>query len=50
MATTSKESNMLPKKLAPMLFGPLLSGMMSLLVSGLATWRAIGLDPGFIAS
>lgn len=40
---------MLPKKFAPVLFGLLLSGMMSLLVSGVATWRAIGLDPGFVS-
>ena len=32
---------MLPHKFAPMLFGLLLSGMMSLLVSGVATWRAV---------
>jgi multimeric flavodoxin WrbA len=41
---------MLPKKFAPMLFGLLLSGMMSLLVSGLAIWRATGLVHGFVAS
>jgi hypothetical protein len=40
---------MLPQKIAPMLFGLLLSGMMSLLVSGVATWRATGLAPGFVA-
>ncbi|HZF78227.1 MAG TPA: DUF2798 domain-containing protein [Rubrivivax sp.] len=40
---------MLPKKLAPILFGLLLSGMMSLLVSGLATWRATGLTADFVA-
>jgi Protein of unknown function (DUF2798) len=38
---------MLPKKLAPLLFGLLLSGIMSLLVSGISTWRAVGLGPGF---
>lgn len=38
---------MIPKKFAPMLFGFLLSGMMSLLVSGISTWRSIGLAPGF---
>jgi len=41
---------MLPKKLAPMLFGLLLSGMMPLLVSGISTWRATGLVHGFAAS
>jgi Protein of unknown function (DUF2798) len=45
-----KEPLLLPKKLAPMLFGLLLSGMMSLLVSGLSTWRAMGLAPDFVAS
>lgn len=39
---------MLPKKFAPMLFGLFLSGMMSLLVSGISTWRASGLGPGFV--
>ncbi len=38
---------MIPKKFAPMLFGLLLSGMMSLLVSGISTWRAMGLEAGF---
>jgi len=40
----------IPKKFAPMLFGLLLSGMMSLLVSGISTWRAMGLAPGFAAT
>jgi hypothetical protein len=31
---------MLPKKLAPALFGLILSGLMSLLVSGISTYRA----------
>lgn len=34
---------MLPKKLAPALFGLILSGLMSLLVSGISTYRAVGL-------
>lgn len=38
---------MFPRTLAPALFGFLLSGMMSLLVSGIATYRAAGLTPGF---
>lgn len=38
---------MFPKRFAPLLFGLLLSGMMSLLVSGISTWRATGLVPGF---
>lgn len=33
---------MFPKKFAPMLFGLMLSGGMSLLVSGIATFRAVG--------
>ena len=33
---------MIPKKFAPMLFGAILSGLMSLLVSGIATIRAAG--------
>jgi hypothetical protein len=32
----------LPTKLAPLLFGGLLSGLMSLIVSGVSTLRAIG--------
>lgn len=40
---------MFPKKSAPVLFGLLLSGMMSLLVSGIATWRAAGVTPEFLA-
>lgn len=41
---------MIPRKFAPLLFGLLLSGMMSLLVSGISTWRAVGSGPGFIGS
>lgn len=33
---------MLPKKSAPALFGLILSGLMSLLVSGISTYRAVG--------
>lgn len=40
---------MIPARFAPILFGFLLSGMMSLLVSGLSTFRAIGLGQGFAA-
>lgn len=39
---------MLPKRLAPALFGFILSGLMSLLVSGIATYRAVGVGPGFV--
>jgi len=41
---------MLPRRLAPALFALLLSGVMSLLVSGVATWRALGLPPDFVSS
>jgi hypothetical protein len=33
---------MLPKKFAPALFGLILSGLMSLLISGISTYRAAG--------
>jgi hypothetical protein len=33
---------MFPKKFAPALFGLILSGLMSLLVSGISTYRAVG--------
>lgn len=39
---------MIAKRFAPLLFGLILSGLMSLLVSGLSTWRALGLAPGFL--
>lgn len=39
---------MIPKKYAPILFGLLLSGLMSFLVSGISTLRAIGLVHGFM--
>lgn len=38
---------MIPHRFAPILFGFILSGLMSLLVSGIATWRATGLPPDF---
>jgi DNA-binding transcriptional LysR family regulator len=41
---------MIPKKFAPILFGLMLSGLMSLLVSGISTVRAIGMPPGFVAT
>ena len=40
---------MFPKRFAPALFGLILSGLMSLLVSGIATYRAAGLTPDFLA-
>lgn len=38
---------MIPPRLAPVVFGLLLSGFMSLIVSGVATLRALGVVPGF---
>ena len=40
---------MIPPRFAPILFGLILSGLMSLLVSGIATWRAVGLPADFMA-
>lgn len=37
---------MIPPRLAPVVFGLLLSGFMSLIVSGVATLRAVGVVPG----
>ncbi|ORE95535.1 DUF2798 domain-containing protein [Acuticoccus yangtzensis] len=36
-------------KYAPYLFGLLLSGLMSLIVSGVAMLRAVGLEPNFVS-
>jgi hypothetical protein len=41
--------NRLPVRFEPPLFALLLSGLMSLLVSGVATWNAVGLIDGFSA-
>jgi hypothetical protein len=41
---------MLPARLAPILTGLLLSGVMSFIVSGTATLRSLGLHEGFMAS
>jgi hypothetical protein len=38
---------MLPKQYAPLLFALILSGLMSLLVSGISTLRAMGPIPQF---
>lgn len=40
---------MISSKFAPMLFGFILSGLMSLLVSGISTFRAVGAVPHFMA-
>jgi hypothetical protein len=37
----------LPPKLAPLLFGFILSGLMSLLVAGISTYRNLGWSPAF---
>lgn len=39
---------MLPRRFAPALFGLILSGLMSLLVSGISTYRAVGLIGGYV--
>lgn len=39
---------MIPEKYAPVLFGAILSGLMSLLVSGIATLRAVGPSADFL--
>jgi p-aminobenzoyl-glutamate transporter AbgT len=38
---------MIPKRFEPMVFGFVLSGLMSLLVSGISILRASGLTPNF---
>jgi hypothetical protein len=38
---------MLPKKLAPALFGLILSGLMSALVSGISTYKAVGFGESY---
>ncbi len=40
---------MLAKKFAPALFGLILSGLMSLLVSGISTYRAVGFGESYPA-
>jgi len=40
---------MISARYATILFGLILSGLMSLLVSGISTFRAVGLDGGFVA-
>lgn len=38
---------MFPKQYAPALFGLILSGLMSLLVSGISTYRAVGFGESY---
>ena len=40
---------MFPKKFAPALFGLILSGLMSLLVSGISTYRVAGFNESLIS-
>ena len=40
----------LPKRYEPIAFGFLLSGFMSLMVSGLSAWSALGLGPGLFGA
>jgi hypothetical protein len=41
---------MIPARFAPILFGFILSGLMSCMVSGLSTFRALGLGTGFASA
>jgi hypothetical protein len=41
---------MIPARFAPVLFGFVLSGLMSCIVSAIATLRAIGLPPEFFGT
>jgi len=41
---------MFPAKFAPVLFGLILSGLMSCMVSGISTLRALGMADGVVAS
>lgn len=38
---------MLPRQMAPALFGLILSGLMSLLVSGISTYRVVGFGESY---
>jgi len=40
---------MIPSRFAPLLFGFILSGLMSFVVSGISTLRAAGLTPAFMS-
>jgi hypothetical protein len=41
---------MIPRRFAPLLFGLILSGLMSLLVSGISMVRATGVGHGFVGA
>jgi hypothetical protein len=49
-AETKGPRRMIPARYAPLLFGLILSGLMSCMVSGIATFRALGLENGFFGS
>jgi hypothetical protein len=42
-----RKQTMFPQRFAPVLFGFILSGMMTFFVTCIATWRVIGFDVGF---
>lgn len=41
---------MIPARFAPIVFGFILSGLMSCIVSGIATLRALGVTPDFLSN
>lgn len=41
---------MIPARFAPILFGLILSGLMSCIVAGIATLRALGVGPEFLTT
>ncbi|MFT5870267.1 MAG: hypothetical protein ACI8TF_002389 [Paracoccaceae bacterium] len=41
---------MIPARFAPLLFGLILSGLMSFLVSGITTYRFLGMIDGFMGN
>jgi hypothetical protein len=41
--------SMIPQRYAPILFGFILSGLMSAIVSAIATLRTLGPEPGIVA-
>jgi hypothetical protein len=49
-ANHTPEPSMIPARFAPVLFGFILSGLMSCIVSAIATVRAIGLPPEFFGT
>jgi hypothetical protein len=43
-----REASMIPARYAPILFGLILSGLMSFIVSGIATFKSLGSLDGFM--